>query len=147
MWGLLLEHSILSRSLRLIRWTVLRLFVRSYRRRSVSQSRWRAMECWPSPNTYYSPSLLEVVSGRVVLVQPWVSVVVCREVDCSWYCTGGDGQALVIAESATFSTLDCSVKYFSRKTICCKDLLCSTDSTRCIELVEQPCPSLPLDLA
>ena len=44
------------------------------------------MECWPSPNTYYSPSLLEVVSGRVVLVLLWVSVEVCREVDCSTYC-------------------------------------------------------------
>ena len=56
---------------------------------------------------------------------------------------GGDGQALVIAESARFSTLDCSVKYFSRKTICYRDLLCSTDSTRCIELVEQPFPACP----
>ena len=47
----------------------------------------------------------------------------------------------MIAESANFSTLDCSVKYFSKETICCKDLLCSTDSTRCIELVEH-CPSI-----
>ena len=65
---------------------------------------------------------------------------------------GGDGQALVIAESANFSTLNYSVRYFSRKMICCKDLLCCTDSTRCMyrtgrTALPQPAPGFSVATA